>query len=588
MLAAAALNASESYIALTHEAVRRHPQAQAAYDAIASDERVQQAMEHPHVAATLAHAHLPKLGRSLGGLLALGCALLLLRCMCGCGGRGSRRTDAMDAAARRAKTAAKKERQARQRALAKEQAAKRVAPGRLRGVSEAALKSEDELRGPSTFALVTGALLLPVRAVVGVARAVLRVVGLLRGGASRDADDDESDDENDDGEAPPGDEPSAAAGGRSAQTGARAKPRAKKESGPSHPRLMSTLKGFSEGVSSAALSADGNLALAVGPDRTMRIYTGLRAVGGQATLPAPLMAKVPLDHGSACALSANGRNCVVATAASRKLLAYTITPPGTKQAKAGLAFRKEFPTGHAGAVAEVLLAPNSRFIVTVGGGDDRAVKLWSVAGEPLGSIENKQAEQYSASISADSRLVAVAASAHKGSHAASRSVAPRHGQVSLFEVLGAGADGAPTGIRLETSVAGHARGIASVSFAQDCVHLALACKDGAWSLVATSARSVEPREVARGVAPGPPFERIALSPFAKRLIGATASTLTIIDTAAAARGQHGVIDTVTATGHGGITALAFSNDGLWALSGGQDGWLRLWQVEADESKAGTL
>jgi len=186
--------------------------------------------------------------------------------------------------------------------------------------------------------------------------------------------------------------------------------------------------------------------------------------------------------------------------------------------------------------------------------------------------------------------------AHKGSHASSRAVATRHGQVSVFEVVsgGGGGGGAPSELRLAMSVAGHARGISAVSFAQDCVHLGLACKDGTWSVVVTSSPSgalkSDPIEHARGTVPGAPFEAIALSPFAKRLVGGTASTLTIVDVAAAARGQsaRAVIDTIQATAHGGITGLSYSSDGLRALSAGEDGRLRLWVVETDEGKAGTL
>mmetsp|Transcript_16469 Transcript_16469/g.53943 ORF Transcript_16469/g.53943 Transcript_16469/m.53943 type:complete len:168 (+) Transcript_16469:263-766(+) len=40
----------------------------------------------------------------------------------------------------------------------------------------------------------------------------------------------------------------------------------------SHPRLLCTLKGFSEGVTGAALSQDGALAAAVSSDRTLRVF----------------------------------------------------------------------------------------------------------------------------------------------------------------------------------------------------------------------------------------------------------------------------------------------------------------------------
>ena len=256
---------------------------------------------------------------------------------------------------------------------------------------------------------------------------------------------------------------------------------------------------------------------------------------------------------------------------------YTITPPG-KSAKAGLALKREWPKGgaHSGSILAALLAPNSKCIVTVG--DDMEVKLWAPGGELIASVTNKQGEQYGAAISADSRYVAVAASAHKGSHATSRAVAPKHGQVSLYEIgyRGDGEAKEATGLTLAMSVAGHARGVNAVSFAQDCVHLATACKDGEWSIVATN-KPPEPREYARGSAPhSEPFSLIALSPMAKRLVGATASTLTVLKID---KGKGTVVEVVPSTGHVGTTALSFSGDGLRCLSAGEEGRLRLWKVE---------
>ena len=129
----------------------------------------------------------------------------------------------------------------------------------------------------------------------------------------------------------------------------------------------------------------------------------------------------------------------------------------------------------------------------------------------------------------------------------------------------------------------------AVSFAHDCVHVALGSADGEWSVVAARPRR-EPREHARGKAPGAPFERVALSPFATRLVGASAAEIAIIDVTAAAAGGKGsnfsLIDRVP-TGHGRVTSLSFSFDGTSALSGGSDGRLRLWRVE-EPSKAGTV
>ena len=85
------------------------------------------------------------------------------------------------------------------------------------------------------------------------------------------------------------------------------------------------------------------------------------------------------------------------------------------------------------------------------------------------------------------------------------------------------------------------------------------------------------REVAQGKAPNSAFTHIALSPFAKRLVGATANTLAIIDVHT---GKP--VDVVRSTGHGGVSALSYASDGLRVLSAGEDGKLRLWRVAEDK------
>ena len=220
-----------------------------------------------------------------------------------------------------------------------------------------------------------------------------------------------------------------------------------------------------------------------------------------------------------------------------------------------------------------LLAPNSHYVLTVGSEDDYAIKLWSLSGELIGALENKQNGHFDAALSADSRFAAVATGV---------------GEVKLFEVT-CRKDGAPTGLVKAMNVSRHTARVTSVAFAQDCVHLAVCSKDGGWSVWRTDVRydlKQDPKLHAHGAAPGAPFERVALSPFATRLVGAAGSKLSIVDVSAAAAGGAALLETLE-SGHGRVTTLAFSSDGLRALSGGDDGKLRLWRVEAD-GKAGTV
>ena len=658
-LAAAAHNASATFSALAREIIAANPQARAASASLES------LGASPYIQSTLSHAHFPSFARCWLVLMAALVGWSMVRCCCG-GGRRRRPPSQAHAEAKTAQRDSAAPAKSAKAGAAKASRAKTgggsggggrgggKGGGRMRGVGEGELRSDTELAGPSMLDLC----LAPWRACARLVRSISSWWRLLMpastgavpstGGGQRGRRPAVAMPGTvDDGEGVAAGGVSGGSGGGGAASSARAtvsRPAGRGTADPavSHPRLVATLKGFSEGVTSAALSQDGNLAAAVSSDRTMRVFSGLSHAGA-APLPTPLIANVKLDHGSYCSLSANGRNVVVATTTSKRLLAYTITPPGAKQAKAGLALRKEFPAGgsaHAKPMCAALLAPNSRFILSAGSEDDLTVKLWSPAGDLIAAVDNKQAAQHGASISADSKLVAIAGAAHRGPSAASRSVSPNHGQVrrahslapkhaprrptphrpfprwtsvghahairsvgglclrearqplfgpgrarqvSVYEVMYNGDK--PIGLRLVLNVGGHTRGVTSVSFAQDCVHLALAALDGEWSVVGTDVRydlKVAAREDARGKAPHAPFEMIALSPFAMRLVGATASaSISIIDVASGR-----ALETIEA-GHGAVTALAYSFDGLRVLSGGGDGKLRLWRVGEDD-QAGQL
>ena len=82
---------------------------------------------------------------------------------------------------------------------------------------------------------------------------------------------------------------------------------------------------------------------------------------------------------------------------------------------------------------------------------------------------------------------------------------------------------------------------------------------------------------------------MALSPFAKRLVGAAGGTLHIISVEHAARAAQPaaiLIDSMPSA-HGVVTALVYSCDGRRVLSAGEDGKLRLWRV-AEDGEAGTI
>jgi len=98
----------------------------------------------------------------------------------------------------------------------------------------------------------------------------------------------------------------------------------------------------------------------------------------------------------------------------------------------------------------------------------------------------------------------------------------------------------------------------------------------------------QPEEHARGAVPAGHLECIALSPFATRLVGGAGSEIFLFNVAAAARGKKACLLERIESGHGRVRTLSYSSDGMQALSGGEDGKLRLWRLEDQEQKSGTL
>jgi len=583
-----------------YDVVASHPQV----ELLLTDARVHELRAHPHIAATLGHAHLPTLLQWVSALLAVAISSVFLRCLCYCFwcGRGQETAESAAASATRA---AKKERQREARAAVREAAKAKAgmhgkpavgtSRSRLRGVGEFELRDESDER------VAWGALVLaPFWSVHRMGSTVWRLLSWFMRTVMRtweqaaEPEDVPMPSAEDDEDASVGSTDHGGNGAGKPSTAGDGGPSRRKRGGKadapliSHPRLLTTCKGFAEEVTSADLSQDGTLAVAVSSDRTVRLFPGLQHAGTKTPLPAPLMANIPLDHGTACSLASNGRNLIVATAASRQVLAFTLEPK--------VVVKRTFPSSgaaaHTGKICAALIAPNSKYIVTVGSELDTTVKLWSLSGDLIASENTKQVEQFGASISVDSRLVAIACTS---AVSAQRAVAPRHGQVPIFELVATSTAAEPTGLRRVLCVGGHTRGVTSVSFAKDCVHLGIASLDCEWSVVRTDVRydlKVEAKEAARGVAPHrTPFSRIALSPFAHRLVGATATGISIVDVAKAARSLKAdayVLQTIEAHGHGAIRALVYSTDGMRVLSGGEDGRLRLWRVEDDDGKMGKL
>lgn len=353
------------------------------------------------------------------------------------------------------------------------------------------------------------------------------------------------------------------------------KPAAPKAKTADHARLLTTLKGFSEGITGLGLSQCGRHVVAASLDRTVRVFPSFDA----APRPNVLRANVPLDHATCVSISSTAKNVVVATSSARQVLAYSVTLAGG-DVKPGVAHRRTIPSqgaAHKRPMVACLLASSGAFVLTVGGEDDTDLKLWSLDGSLLATHANKQGEQTGAALSADARFVMVAA---------------MMSEVKCLEVV-LDKEGVPTGLRTAMCFAAHRRAINAVAFADDCAHAALCSKDGGWSVWQLQAersfserhQNEDPKLRRRGESPADaPLERIALSPHGAILCGAAGPSLFLIDTTSGA-----TLESIGAAHHpgAGISALAFASDGTRVASGAADGRIKLWRA-ADAGQAGKV
>ena len=155
------------------------------------------------------------------------------------------------------------------------------------GMGEAELRGQDE-EPRSGFRATAASVLMPLRLALWPVTATARLLYAAARGAARmalgdgqpkrsttaNSDDDDDDDEAEEEAAPT----TARAGDGSKKAGGK---KAAKAAEHSHPRLLCTLKGFSEPITSATLSPDGALAAAVSTDRSLRVYPGLERAGEQ-------------------------------------------------------------------------------------------------------------------------------------------------------------------------------------------------------------------------------------------------------------------------------------------------------------------
>ncbi|XP_018016126.1 transducin beta-like protein 2 [Hyalella azteca] len=254
----------------------------------------------------------------------------------------------------------------------------------------------------------------------------------------------------------------------------------------SDPCLISTFKGHTDRITSAAVSSNGKGLVTTGLDRAIFFYNIREAFSRSISSVSGTRNNIPFDSLSRLCWSPDYNAIVVhkADAQTIEVLKGTKKPDGTLT---GLEKVREFPKPITESLVGLSVAPGGQFIMTCE--VTNILSLWDLRGELLTSIDTKQGHSLSATLSLDGRFIATSG------------FTP---DVKIFEVAYEKGDNSFKSLKKCFDLTGHNSRVFCCSINTDSSKMATVSKDGTWRLYDTAveySKGQDPRLLVTGAVP---------------------------------------------------------------------------------------
>jgi len=314
------------------------------------------------------------------------------------------------------------------------------------------------------------------------------------------------------------------------------------------------LKGFTGDVTSCCFSPDGKIFVASSNDKSLRVYKTENLYHEKS----PAYNKINVgDNVASISFSADSHHVILGTAFSQEVVAFKFNE---KKDESGKVYKEamRFPTKFSFGLKNTIISNNSKIIVT--SADETAIKIFSLKGALLETLNTSQVKNNMVALSNDSKFIAAATWG---------------AEVKVWEIKYKKENNDYEKAVKAFDLKNHKNSVYAVCFSSDSKKMATTSKDNTWKLWDINIRYHinEDAHVLLSVpSPNPsvPLGLISMSPDSKYIAITSAENLYIY-------ASNGTLLTTIPAHKATIVTLIWSPDSKYLVTGG-DTSIRFWNT----------